>query len=281
MDNFFCLNGSAFMRDYLTRLSKYLGESDLYCLARTCTLFYNALCEKIPHNVRVSEDSFQSLDVLEFLQRERVIEAGLKHHRAKYYQIPHVLRDATSCAAHTEWMMRHLYCKPKRLMPFVVFHDCVEMVQPVIDFLALLELWNNDVRVPYSIIKSIRMLEVLQEKEVEIDLDTSVWKSTDALRVFVLHWDVIVAEEGYFFDDEEQLNGLIRGWLPLPKSNWKSMALSNSGNCMGKDTFLLAKDVCDAMTCWERAHFIHEKCKCNDKSRHEFQLRPRKRLKRM
>jgi hypothetical protein len=166
-------------------------------------------------------------------------------------------------------------------MSFVVFHDCVEMVQPVIDFLALLDQWNNDVRVPYSIIKSIRMLEVLHEKEVEIDLDTSVWKSTDALRVFVLNWDVIVEEEGYFFDDEDNLNGLIRGWLSLPKSNWKSMALSNSRNFLGIDTFLLAKDVCDAMTRWERAHFIYEKCKCNDKSRHEIQPHPRKRLKRV
>ena len=280
MDDFFRLNGSAFMRDYMTRLSAFLGESDLYCFARTCTLFYNALHERIPYNVRVSEDSFQSLDVLEFLQRERVIGAGVRYNRLKHYQKPHVLRDATSCVIHTEWMMRHLYCKPKKLMTFVVYHDCVEMVQPVIDFLTLLGKLNNDVRVPYSIIKSTRLLDVLQEKEVDIDLDQSVWESTDALRVFVLHWNTIIDTRAHFFYDDDAFNGLIENWLSLPKSNWKSMALSNCANFMGTDTCLLSKDVCDAMTCWERAHFIHEKCKCQNKSRHEVKPHARKRLKR-
>lgn len=277
MDDFFRLNGSQFMLDYMTRLSKFLGESDLYCFARTCTLFYNALHERIPYNVHVSKDSFQRLDVLDYLQTERVIS----YYSCDSFQLPHNLQDHTQCATHARWMLENLYTEPERILHFVVSHDCKEMVTPVLNCINQLYPLDDNISVYLPDVKSEEMWDILSDLEIGISINTIAdWTDTRSIRMVVLKWQEIVQTEISFFTKPIAINNLIGSWLQLPKSNWKSHALSKAYIQL-QDIGLLSKRVCDRMTCWERTHFYAEHCECNMRSRHEIKPHTRKRLKRM
>ena len=134
MDTLLRLNGSQFCDNFLQRLSRYLEESDLYCFARTCTFFWQCLRTQLPFRVHVSEYSFQSLDVLDFLRQDSVLQD-----RSYYYvgnAVYKILPE--SVEKYVMWMMNHLYCNRQELLRFVVINNCPRMVKPVVDYIHLL-----------------------------------------------------------------------------------------------------------------------------------------------
>jgi hypothetical protein len=275
---------SKVMPCFLDKMVQYLGESDLYCFARTCTLFYNVLYKNIPYRVCVSRESFQSLSVLDFLQSEGVIGfISEKESHLKTYQKTYDLEDATKCALHTKWMMRHLYCHPKDLLRFIVLHDCVDMAAPVFQFLENMdEGMTTDFGIGYSQIKSVEMYNALKQEYIEMEWQTHVpWTSTDSISVLVQKWDDIRLEEHKFLNVPENIFAVLAAWLHLPKSNWKSKALYFLSYMLHDDDITLPQDLCDRMTCWDRIHFDINECECDDEIRHQTVPGPRKKLKSM
>lgn len=160
--------GSNFAKNFLHTTVSFLGDSDAYCLMRTCTFIHHQLYSIVGNSVEVSYDSWQNLNVLRFL-----IDDHIMHWRFND-QMPYAVEDRSKTMEYIHFFIQNNMMNMYSLFCFALIQDSIEAAEFVRMYAEKYSHLNGEIGdLVYALdVRSGEMVRYLSQHKIRVDWGT-------------------------------------------------------------------------------------------------------------